>query len=165
MGPMRTMLGEELRMRWWGRAWWIAILIALAPGSSGAASVLCSSLTAPPGTIFVYPAVAAPMSFNGNNFAVSGYDASLAGGPGSAPAILGIATPTDGNAQAILAELNSGQLDNVYGKGFVYANPPVPSIGVVAAPDGSLVEGFVTVLLANPHVVVADATIAGSVSL
>jgi cysteine-rich repeat protein len=142
------------------------IRLALATGCTlalhgVAAAVLCSTLTAPPGVVYLYDDAATSTVFSGNSFQIDGRDTTLAGDLGTEPAVYGVAARNDANAQEVRDALNGPQLDNVIGRGFEPA-PPVPSIGVVAGPDAAGIAQLVNVLLAKTHVVLTDAVIAGN---
>jgi cysteine-rich repeat protein len=117
-----------------------------------AAAILCSTITAPPGAIYLYGDAPMLDSFLGNSFAIDGRDHTLAGGAGSAPPILGIATSTEANAQEARDSLVSSQRDNVQGLGYDPTPPITPSIGAVATPDAATLDQLVNGILSAPHV-------------
>jgi cysteine-rich repeat protein len=148
------------------RAWWIVVLMALLGSrTSGLAALPCNHLTNPPGAVYLYPDTPTTATFfTGNAFEIIGWDATLGDEPGPAPAIFGLATRNEANAQAVRDELNVGQMDNIIGKDFVYF-PVRSSIGVMAGPDTTAIDAFVESLLAGPHVSVTPGTIAENTTL
>ena len=137
-------------MRWTMR---LALAAGGALATHGvAAAVLCSTITAPPGAVYLYGDAPAASAFTGNSFFIDGHDYTLAFGPGTAATIVGIATHTEANAQAARDALALVQADNVQGLGFDPGPPIVPSIASVAGPDTTAVDQFVSSLLAAPHV-------------
>jgi len=97
--------------------------------------LLCASLTAPPGAVFLYPDEPTSTAFAGNNFALDGNDRNLNGTPGPEAAVPGIATRNlyrDPLAPAGLAQirLKAGAEGRarirVVGKGMALGLPPLP---------------------------------------
>src|SRR5262245_4821781 len=128
-------------MRWTSR---IALAVGGALATYGVAgAVVCSTITAPPGAVYLYGDAPANRMFNGNSFAIDGHDYTLVFGPGTAPTIVGIAAHTEANAQEARDSLGNAQKDNVQGLGFDPGPPTVPSIASVAGPDTTSLDQFV----------------------
>src|SRR5436853_5720367 len=103
-----------MRMRWTIRLTLAAGGALATPGL--AAAVLCSTITAPPGAVYLYGDALTNGTFNGNSFAIDGHDYTLTLGAGTAATIVGIATHTEANAQAARDGLAPVQSDNVQGQ-------------------------------------------------
>lgn len=130
-----------------------------------AAAIVCSTITAPPGAVYEYGDALVNSAFSGNSFVIDGHDYTLTGGAGTAATIVGIATHTEANAQETRASLGQVQSDNVQGLGYDPGPPIVPSIFAVVGPDTTVVDQFVSALLAAPHVESSVATINNAVFL
>jgi len=114
-----------------GIALWV---IALPPGAA-ARTPACDALTAPPGAVYLSSDQPTNAIFSGNSFLIDGNDGSLAGGAGTMPAVFGIATRTEANAQEVRDSLASAQRDNVIGKGYSPGPPIQPSVAATEGPS------------------------------
>jgi cysteine-rich repeat protein len=116
-------------------------------------SVLCSSLQAPPGAIYLDADAPTDPTFQGSTFQINGNDVNYTNGvAGPQPAVPGITTRTEGNAQATRDGLSDLQKDNVQGLGYVAGSPSVPSVSASTdAPTSAQIDQLITDLLALPH--------------
>ena len=89
-------------------------VITIAPGAA-AGGPACDAITTPPGAVYLASDEPANAIFNGNSFLIDGNDGRLDGGAGTAPAVFGLATRTEANAQEVRDSLAATQRDNVIG--------------------------------------------------
>ena len=132
----------------------IALCLAARASAVAARSPACDAVTAPPGAVYVFADEPTASSFAGNTFAIDGNDRRLDGGAGTMPAVFGIATRSEANAQAIRDSLSAAQRDNVTGRDYSAGPPIVPSIAATAGPSVSQVNQLCADLLALPGVVI-----------
>jgi len=129
----------------------VCVLVGVVSGTLDAFaehSVSCTSITAPPGAIFLYGDAPNP-TFNGTSFAINGNDVKLANGlSGPSPAIWGVATLTENGAEETRNSLNNQQKNNVQGRGFAAGNPATPSVGAESVPNPTEIDQFIDDLLA-----------------
>ena len=114
---------------------------------------------APPGAIYLATENNTNSTFNGNNFQVNGNDVNINGTPGPKPAVPGLTTRTETNAQEARNSLNTVQKNNITGQGFVPGNPATPSIS--ATQQGMTtqqINQMITDLLALPHCTLTSST-------
>jgi len=122
---------------------------------------------APPGAIYLATDNSTDATFNGNNFFVNGNDENYTNGqPGPKPAVPGITTRTEANAQETRDSLNSGQKDRVRGLGYIPGppSPATPSVAAGAGPTSQQISQMISDLLAMPHVTDTSTHINGNVT-
>jgi hypothetical protein len=108
---------------------------------------------APPGAIYLATDNNSNSTFNGNNFGINGYDVNFSNGlAGPKPAVPGLTTRTETNAQEARTSLNNVQKNNIQGLGYVPGSPATPSVSAVAGASTAQINQMITDLLAKPHV-------------
>ena len=118
---------------------------------------------APPGAIYLATDNNTNATFNGNNFGINGNDVNYTNGlAGTAPAVPGLTTRTETNAQEARNSLNNQQKSNVQGLGYIPGSPATPSVSAVNGPSGAQINQLITDLLARPHVTLGDSHINGN---
>jgi Tfp pilus assembly protein PilX len=118
---------------------------------------------APPGAIYLATDNNTNATFNGNNFGINGDDMNYTNGlAGTAPAVPGLTTRTETNAQEARNSLNIQQKNNVQGLGFIPGNPATPSISAVNGPTSTQISQLIADLLARPHATVTGSNINGN---
>jgi hypothetical protein len=111
---------------------------------------------APPGAIYLSAENTTNSTFNGNNFGINGNDVNFSDGlPGPKPAVPGLTTKTEANAQEARSSLNNTQSNNIQGAGYIPGSPATPSISAVAGATTTQINQMITDLLAlgPPYVV------------
>jgi len=141
------------------------LLVATGTGSDNSqrsirAFIIKSDIpNAPPGAIYLATDNTTNSTFNGNNFQINGNDVNINGTPGPKPAVPGLTTRTEANAQEARNSLNSVQKNNIQGQGFVPGNPATPAIS--ATQQGMTtqqINQMITDLLALPHCTLTSST-------
>jgi len=107
---------------------------------------------APPGAIYLATDNPTNGTFQGNNFGINGNDVNYSNGlAGPQPAVPGITTRTEANAQETRDSLSDQQKDNVQGLGFVPGSPNTPSVSATQGMSTAQINQMITDLLALPH--------------
>ncbi|MBI3770910.1 MAG: pilus assembly PilX N-terminal domain-containing protein [Deltaproteobacteria bacterium] len=107
---------------------------------------------APPGAIYLATDNPTDATFNGNNFEINGNDVNYSNGlAGPKPAVPGITTRTEANAQETRDSLSNQQKDNVQGLGYIPGNPDTPSVSATQGMSSAQINQMITDLLALPH--------------
>ncbi len=105
-----------------------------------------------PGAVYLANDNPTDADFDGNAFLVDGNDRNYTGGPGSAPAVPGIATRNAVNATETIDSMNGAQRDNVTGLGFNPGPPVIPSVQAApAGPSQEHINQIIDALLERPH--------------
>lgn len=140
-------------------------VITMAPvGAAGGPA--CDAIITPPGAVYLSSDDPANAIFNGNSFLIDGNDGRLDGSAGTAPAVFGVATRTEANAQEVRDSLAATQRDNVIGRGYSPGPPIQPSVAATAGPSDAEISQLVADLLARPGTVTSGAaTLNGNVTL
>jgi hypothetical protein len=141
------------------------LLVATGTGSDNSrrqvrAFIIKSDIpNAPPGAIYLATDSTTNSTFNGNNFQVNGNDVNINGTPGPKPAVPGLTTRTEANAQEARDSLNSVQKNNITGQGFVPGSPATPAISATQqGMTSSQINQMITDLLALPHCTLNSST-------
>jgi hypothetical protein len=146
-----------------------ALLTATGTGSDNSlrsvkAFVIKSDIpNAPPGAIYLATDNNTNATFTGDNFGINGSDVNYTNDlPGTAPAVPGLTTRTETNAQQARDSLNTAQKNNVQGLGYIPGSPATPSVSAVNGPTTTQIDQLITDLLARPHDTISDSHINGN---
>ena len=108
---------------------------------------------APPGALYLATDQETDATFRGDTFLVSGNDVNYSDNQaGTKPAVPGLTTRNEANAQEARDSLNNSQKDNIRGMGFIPGDPATPSILAGLGPSTAQISQLITDLLALPHV-------------
>ena len=117
---------------------------------------------APPGALYLATDHETDATFRGDSFIVNGNDVNYSNNQaGTKPAVPGITTRKEDNAQEARNSLNDNQKDNIQGMGFIPGDPAVPSIAAGLGPSTAQITQLIEDLLALPHVTNSERNING----